>query len=321
MRNFFVKLICCFIPSRDKRRKIRKKLLASSLDAKLDICIQKINFLEQLIKTTVDISNIPPAKGNINLIQEASLAILLRFSKAIKSYDLHWWLDSGTLLGAIRHKGFIPWDDDVDIAMLREDYEKLPDILEKEFNGDGFFFQIGEIIRLYYKELHVWVDIFPMDRGSTENPLTNEEYYKFINVLNFIKQQTDFDHKKWLKHEAPVSKEYLKKCYEIRDEKLVPKKHPKGFIFYGVEVGTNDRTLFSHDWIFPLKSIEWLGIKTFIPNESDKYLRSIYGNYMSWPNDFASDHGTSFNRKIEINQLQDYQELIEQYGGLTTRSN
>jgi len=105
----------------------------------------------------------------------------------------------------------------------------------------------------------------------------------------------------------------LTKCYEIRDTELVPQLHSKGFVFYGVEVGTNNRTLFEQDWIFPLKSVKWLGIDTFIPQDYDKYLRSMYGDYMSWPNSFSSDHGDAFNHKIEINQLFEYQSLIRKY--------
>jgi len=77
---------------------------------------------------------------------------MLRMLKIIdylcRKHNLHYWLCFGTLLGAIRHKGFIPWDDDLDICMMREDYEKFIKIAQKEF-PDDLFIQTRETDPLY----------------------------------------------------------------------------------------------------------------------------------------------------------------------------
>jgi len=57
--------------------------------------------------------------------QNTMLKLLLAFDKICQENQLTYWLDHGTLLGAVRHQGFIPWDDDLDVSMPREDYEKL----------------------------------------------------------------------------------------------------------------------------------------------------------------------------------------------------
>ena len=61
------------------------------------------------------------------------LEILEKFKQVCDKHGLTFWLESGTLIGAVRHKGYIPWDDDIDVCMMREDYDKLVKIAQEEF--------------------------------------------------------------------------------------------------------------------------------------------------------------------------------------------
>ncbi len=67
------------------------------------------------------------------------LRILLVFDRICKAHNLEYWLDWGTLLGAVRHKGFIPWDDDLDVAMMPEDFKAFCKIAARELPEDMFF--------------------------------------------------------------------------------------------------------------------------------------------------------------------------------------
>ena len=61
------------------------------------------------------------------------LDLLSEFARVCKKHNLKWWICYGTLLGAVRHKGFIPWDDDVDVVMMRSEYDKLCEVSREEF--------------------------------------------------------------------------------------------------------------------------------------------------------------------------------------------
>ncbi len=75
--------------------------------------------------------------GNLEL-HKVLLSAMKDIDKICRENGLKYYLHAGTLLGAVNHKGFIPWDDDVDISMLREDYEKFCDIVEKQY-GNIYF--------------------------------------------------------------------------------------------------------------------------------------------------------------------------------------
>ena len=75
---------------------------------------------------------------NLKKIQQIELDILLEVDRICKKHEIEYFLDFGTLLGAVRHSGFIPWDDDIDIGMTRDNYEKFLKIASSELKKDYF---------------------------------------------------------------------------------------------------------------------------------------------------------------------------------------
>jgi lipopolysaccharide cholinephosphotransferase len=308
MRKLFIHILAAFIPSKVKRKAFRNKYIK---DSEVLACL---DYVKDLLKAHIDIGKIPPARGNLKIIQDSSLSLLSVFDKIAKKHNIIYWIDSGTLIGYVRHNGFIPWDDDIDIAMLRSDYDKTLKILETEFNKDGFYFICGDIIRLYYKDTPAQVDIFPLDSGFSKEPLVGGEYTSFITELNSIKAQIRFDRKKIKKQTPFVPSEDILKALSERDKILLKNKKPttEGFLFYGVETIVKDRSLFAYSDIFPLAPAEFMGIKTFIPQNWSYYLFLQYGDFMALPPEGFPKHTEIWGRLNKEN-YKECQELIKRH--------
>jgi lipopolysaccharide cholinephosphotransferase len=130
------------------------------------------------------------------------LDLMVEFDKVCKKHNIRYYLDGGSLLGAVRHGGFIPWDDDIDLAMPREDYERFiqlgkefeePYFLQTPFSDPESFYSFAKVrnsnttalnIFKYQKFNHgIWISIFPLDVF----PLTKEaeEAYSQICKLTY----------------------------------------------------------------------------------------------------------------------------------------
>lgn len=116
----------------------------------------------------------PEEAANLDLVQNTILSILMEFDRICKKYDCRYSLSGGTLLGAIRHKDFIPWDDDIDIDLKRPDFNKIISVLPQELGPEFEFVNYNEfgenfcdfIPRIFYRDCKV-SDSFSLDGGKT----------------------------------------------------------------------------------------------------------------------------------------------------------
>ena len=119
-------------------------------------------------------------------LQNIILNIMKYIHDLCEKHQIDYYIIGGTALGAVRHGGFIPWDDDLDIAMTRENYERFLIICEKELNKEDFFIQVGrKDWPLYFSKLRLKGTIFEEDVAVDEVDLKNRGIFVDIFPLDY----------------------------------------------------------------------------------------------------------------------------------------
>lgn len=262
------------------------------------------------VRACADITKMPPARGLMRKRQLGMLKILRVVAKFCKAKNIKFWLDYGTLLGAVRHKGFIPWDDDADIAMLRDDYEQFVDLFNAEtpdkdlqaewYHGGGVY----NMIKITHKKVpNIWLDIFPCDLGYKKVSLDEAIQYT-AEIKKYIIQN-----KPKLKHIKDMAQ--LKQFFIDADKKLEfvgsEADGKPQTMYYGIDsLHEAETIIFDYDMIFPLKNIEFEGEKYPTVNQPERYLTFVYKDYMSLPSKISvHNSGDAFDLR-SILALEEY---------------
>jgi len=238
----------------------------------------------------------------------AVLIDLLRvFDNVCNKYGLKYWLSFGGLLGAVRHNGFIPWDDDLDVCMSRNDYEILLSHAD-EFR-DQYFLQIpGKDIGYYYSFAKLrnsnttalsiafryqnfnqgcYLDIFPLDNCKENDIEENAEIIKELLIQNSTTMKRSNLH--------PAEKDIERyKLYPYRNpdnvykeiENIAKKHNQEKTDLCGTTIMTfykPQKMVWKKSWIDSLTQINFYGITSYIPFDYDNVLKTTYGKYEEYP--------------------------------------
>lgn len=265
-------------------------------------------------KNNIDITTLPPATGQIRDIQLANLALLKELDYVCKQAGLKYWLDFGTLLGAIRHKGFIPWDDDIDVGMLRHDYNQIIEVFKSYSRNSNIFADYYRdktnpaqyFIKIQHKKCkHIFVDIFPYDNYgknlSEEEQLTQTIYIK--SVMEDLKRTSNFNISGG-EIKTKIDKTIVDKILQNKDTTDTTQTD----FVWGIDYHHGWKNWFTnYSVLFPLKSIRFEGEEFSCMNKPEEYLSKVYGDYMAYPKRITIGHNmfakVSTKEKAVINEL------------------
>ena len=252
-------------------------------------------------------------------IQEAALEILIETVRICDKYKLTYYISGGTYLGAVRHKGFIPWDDDVDVAMPRRDYNRFLKIAPKELrspfrlvhyrNGKDVIHYSAKVEDDRYhlidqtasipREVSLWIDIFALD-GLPENHVLCELHKFRLLCLRGLFKLSLFD-------QIVMQSNHDRPWYENAVISIAKVIDFSKFLSPYKRMAALDRALSKYDFYKSSHIMNFMGSYKFKsimdrreiyadgayypfeghffrgPKAYDKYLKQIYGDYMKLP--------------------------------------
>ena len=245
-------------------------------------------------------------------IQMEELDILKYTIKFLEKNKINYYLFGGTLLGAVRHKGFIPWDDDIDIAIKRSEYDKLVNILsENKYISSNIHAEGYELRNGYYPFLkivneniiieekvkvdkHLWIDIFPLDNC----PSDYEQAKQFLKRTFFKHQMISLKMMRFVdtfRSSKTLSKRIMKIIIRPFLFFMSKERYLKRYIAFCKQYNNEDTKLIANVvWnaydreafdkkLLKNKKYKFEDIEANSMEGAKEYLKLVYGNYMQLP--------------------------------------
>lgn len=248
--------------------------------------------------------------GKLDKVQQILLGYLLEIDRICKKHNIKYFLAGGTLLGAIRHHGFIPWDDDADVMMLREDYDHFLEVVQQEL-PDNIFLQLPETekgnynpftkLRInntmfateftgHFMNMHngIFFDVLSHDRTGRKK--WSQKLHLMVTMLTrsvVFNKWGNTDVKGGGRH--PVICKIVSKAKYLVPMRFAVWAQNKSLTFFGGKdtgylydgMGRNlKRGSFPAAWLDEAVYVDFEGYQFPVPKEYDKYLTYLYGDYM-----------------------------------------
>lgn len=273
------------------------------------LTLENLKLQKQLeyLKRHCDIKTLLPATGALRELQLNNLIYVKSVIDFLSNeIDIYPFLEGGALLGFVRHNGYIPWDDDLDFGLLRDDYDKLIEYSQNNL----FWFDASYIQENSYAEFDKVIKQHPNEyvailtpyclhiyKGCDIKSAYNAEFFPW----DYVKEDTSEEFFTTFVTEYRTKLEKLhtwNKIFEYqKDVKLFSKVFSRTETKYiSPGIGHWDlakqkiRGMHLTENVLPLKKIVFENTELFIPNNPEDYLTLAYGDYMSYPNDLGVSH-------------------------------
>ncbi|MBQ6560064.1 MAG: LicD family protein [Erysipelotrichaceae bacterium] len=270
-------------------------------------------------------------ENELRKLQLAELKIMDLFTEICQQNGLQYFLMGGTFLGAVRHKGFIPWDDDIDVGMPREDYDRFCDVVDEAL-PEGYVFRNflkGNESTIYYSRIedtsflindnsarikrtrYAWIDVFPLD-GMPNNALIRNihkfvllyrklalQYSNFSTVVNQDLPGRKGLEKFLIQVGNTIQPERFfdtQKCLDRMDKTLKRYKYSDSTYVVNFLGAYKFREMFPREIYENIADYEFEGKLYTAPKDYDTVLTQMYGDYMTPPADMDK-----YKHHIDVN--------------------